>query len=76
MVLALEDSQHVASRYASQLLLEKKLTTPAQTMREIDKVTAEDVQQVAADLFRSSRLNLALIGPYKNEEEFRKLLSL
>jgi predicted Zn-dependent peptidase len=66
----------VASRYASQLLLEKKLTTPAQTMREIDKVTAEDVQQVAADLFRSSRLNLALIGPYKNEEEFRKLLSL
>jgi len=37
-------------------------------------VTAEDIQRVAEDIFRPERLNLAVIGPYKDEEKFKKLL--
>jgi len=74
LILALEDSQNVASRYTGQILLEKKIRTPEQAMRLFDKVTPEDIQRVAKDIFKSKNLNLAIIGPYKDETRFRKLL--
>ena len=33
-------------------------------MAKIDAVTAEEVQELARELFRPDRLNLALLGPY------------
>ena len=75
MVLALEDSYAVASRYAAQVLLERKIRTPEEAMRLVDKVTAEDVQRVARDIFRPEKLNLAIIGPYKEVNRFKKLLA-
>lgn len=74
MILALEDSQQVASRYVLQLLSEKKMRTPKETMELIDKVTADDIQRVAKAIFKPEKLNLAIIGPYKDEKRFRKLL--
>jgi predicted Zn-dependent peptidase len=74
LILTLEDSKQVAGRYASQLLLEGKLRTPAETMRLIDEVTAADIQRVAKNIFQPKKLNLAIIGPYKNEAPFKKLL--
>lgn len=74
MILALEDSQQVATRYAYQALLEEKLRTPQETLGLIDKVEAEDVQRTAAEIFKPEKLNLAIIGPYKDENRFRKLL--
>ncbi len=73
-VLSLEDSKNVAERYLIQALLEKKIRTPEKAMRLIDKVTPEDVQRVAKDIFKPKNLNLAIVGPYKDESRFRKLL--
>lgn len=74
LILALEDSQNVASRYSGQILLEKKIRTPEKTMELFDKVTPEDIQRVAKDIFQPKNLNLAIIGPYKDETRFKKLL--
>ena len=74
MILALEDSQRVASRYFNQVLLEEKIRPPDEVMKLIDKVTPDDIQKVAKDVFKPERWNLALIGPYKNREKFSKLL--
>ena len=74
LVLALEDSQAVAVRGASQVLLENKIKTPQEEMNLIDQVTAADVQRVAKELLKPEKLNLALIGPYRNENKFKKLL--
>jgi predicted Zn-dependent peptidase len=74
MILALEDSQLVATRYAGQLLLEKKICTIKQTLAEINRITTGDVFRVAKDVFRPGKLNLALIGPYKNEDAFQKII--
>jgi len=74
LILSLEDSQNVAQRGATQLILEGKVRTPAQALAEIDKVSAGDVQQVARDLFRREKINLTIVGPYKKEEEFLKLI--
>ncbi|MBU3957207.1 insulinase family protein [Patescibacteria group bacterium] len=73
-ILSLEDSKNVAGRYVTQLILEKKIRTPQKAMELIDKVTPEDIQRVAKDIFKSKNLNLAIIGPYKDEARFKKLL--
>ena len=73
LILSLEDSQNVAQRGATQLILEGKVRTPAQALVEIDKVTAQDVQSVARDLFRREKINLTIVGSYKKEDEFLRL---
>jgi len=74
LILALEDSRNVAERYSNLLLLEKKIRTPEETMALIDKVTPDDIQRVAKSIFKPEKLNLAIIGPYKDEKRFKKLL--
>ena len=73
-ILNLEDSRAVAGRYANQLLLEKKIRTPKETMDLFDQVTPDDIQRVARAIFKPEKLNLAIIGPYKDEKRFKKLL--
>jgi len=73
LILSLEDSQNVAQRGATQLILEGKVRMPTQALAEIDKVTAGDAQQVARDLFRREKINLTIVGPYKKKDEFLKL---
>ncbi len=75
MILTLEDSQQVALRYALQALLEK-IRTPQEAIRLVDKVTAQDVQEAAQELFKQKNLNLAIIGPYKDKKRFKKLLEV
>jgi predicted Zn-dependent peptidase len=74
-ILGLEDSFSVASRYAIQTVVEKEIRTPDQVLALIDKVTAEDVFRVSRRLFKAKKLNLALIGPYKKSQKFKKLLN-
>lgn len=76
LTLGLEDSKTIASLYATSLLLEGKVRTPKKIMEEIDKVNIQDVKKVAQDIFQEKKLNLAIIGPYKDEAKFRDLLRL
>lgn len=47
-------------------------------MQEIPEYsqTSADVQKVAKGLFNNRQMTLAVIGPYKNDKEFKKLLSI
>jgi predicted Zn-dependent peptidase len=56
-------------------VLEGGATEPEEVLQGIDAVTAEDVQRVAQDVVGSNGLNLALIGPFDDEERFQKLLA-
>lgn len=76
MILTWEDSFKVDSFYTSQELLEKKIETPEEVLAKVDAVTEKDIQRVAKCIFISQHLNLALIGPFKKEEKFKKLLKL
>lgn len=75
IILALEDSEHVADWYGKQELLEPEVLTPEERLTKLREVRREDVQRVAQQLFVRSKLNLALIGPYKEPEQFLKMLS-
>ena len=76
MALSLESSDEKAFFFGGQELLEKKILTPEEIYREIDKVTGDDILKVGKDIFENQKLNLALIGPYDDKEKLQKLLNL
>lgn len=76
MALVLEGSDDLASFYGLQELLEKRILTPKEIYAKIDQVSAQDVMAVARDIFQDKKLNLALIGPFKDKNGFQKILKL
>ncbi len=73
-VLEMEDSRAVAGTYATQEILEHKLQSVDETLDKIDAVSAAQIQSVARELFVNKKLNLAVIGPFKDSKRFEKLL--
>ena len=57
-------------------ILEGEVPEPEEILAGLDAVTAEDVQRVAQDVIGGHGLNLALIGPFEQDqqERFEKLL--
>lgn len=76
MTLALESSDAQASFYSNQELLTGEILTPLEKFKKIEAVTLKDVEEVSADLFQPSKLNLALIGPHKKKKKFQSLLKI
>ena len=74
MSLFFEASDARASFYALQELLENKILTPEEIYAKINKVSVNDILKVSKDIFQPERLNLALIGPFRNKTKFQKLL--
>lgn len=74
MVLGLESSDAQASFYGSQELLTGEILSVEETMKRIDKVKSSDIMRVARNIFRNDKLNLAVIGPFKDNKQFKELL--
>ncbi|HUW71669.1 MAG TPA: pitrilysin family protein [Candidatus Humimicrobiaceae bacterium] len=75
LALSLETSDALASFYVGQELLEKEILTPEEIYKKIDKITQNDILKTAKDIFRPEKLNLALIGPFKDKTKFQRLLN-
>ncbi|MDD5639460.1 MAG: pitrilysin family protein [Candidatus Pacebacteria bacterium] len=76
MVLGLESSDSKASYYGMQELMTDKIYSPEQIFKKIESITAEDIMEVANDIFKNEKLNLAILGPYKEKNDFRKILKI
>ena len=76
MSLLLETSDAKASFYGLQEILENKILSPREIYAKIDQVSTDDILKVSRDIFYPQKLNLALIGPFKNKQKFQKLLKL
>lgn len=80
--LQLESSEAVANWYARQIILAKeqnrpgRILTPEKYFEKIKQIGAPEISRAAKKLFKSRHLNLAVIGPYRQEAEFRKMLEL
>jgi predicted Zn-dependent peptidase len=72
--LDLEDSSHLSSWYAQQELMTGKMLTPEEKHKKIMAITGDDIATVAKDIINLDRASLAIIGPFKNEAKFKKLL--
>ena len=74
MKLSLESSDDIANFYGGQELLKHKIYGTEEKAKKIRKVTASQIQTLARDIFANKKLNLALIGPFKNRARFLKIL--
>jgi len=75
-VLEMESSDEQAEFYGLQELFENRILTLDEVFAKIDSVTVNDIQRVAKDIFKPEKLNLALIGPFKDKKRFEKLLKI
>ena len=76
MMLGLETSDDRADFIGFQQVIKKKIEQPEEMMEKMNAVTAEDVRNLAQEIFVDEKLNLAIIGPYKDTEMFSKILTL
>lgn len=76
MALDLESSDEIASFFAGQEILKSKIEMPEEIIEKINTVTVDDIKGVAKDIFKPEKLNLAMIGSFKDKGRFSKLLIL
>ncbi|HEY8445989.1 MAG TPA: pitrilysin family protein [Thermomicrobiales bacterium] len=74
LLMGLEDSRSVASWVGSQELTYREIRTPEEVAAKIEAVTANEVQELAQELFRADKMNLALVGPFDDPRPFREIL--
>lgn len=74
LALALEDTKDVTAFFADQALFSKEILIPEEVYKKIDNVKLKDILFEAKKLFVPEKLNLAIIGPFKNKEKFVQLL--
>jgi predicted Zn-dependent peptidase len=75
LILSLETSDELASFYGIQETLTGDVKTVEELIKKIEGVKAAEIQKLAKQLFTNDKLNLAIIGPYKSDEKFKKILA-
>lgn len=72
--LYLEDNQSRLDWFLEYTAFLRVTHTPAEVFKKIDAVTAQQVRAVARELFQPKNASLAVIGPYKSDKVFAKLM--
>ena len=75
LILRLENPSSYLAFLSDQELFGQKPKTLEELLREVDKVTLKQVNQIAKNLFDMSQSNLALIGPFKDKKKFISILN-
>lgn len=73
-VLGIEDPRGLIMYGVRKEAIEDGIREPAETLAAFDAVTIDDVQRVARSLLNPDMLNLAVLGPFDDEERFLQLL--
>ena len=76
LLLSLESSRNVAAWLGAQELLINRILTADEVISLVEAVTIEDLKLVAQQLLTSEKLNLAIVGPVKEEKPLARLLKL
>jgi len=76
LFLDVESTDSLANFLGLQEVLTKKVFPPEEVAKKIEAVSADDIMRVAKEIFKNERLNMALIGPYKEDTEFKKVFTL
>lgn len=74
-LLGLEGSDAIAYFYGIQELLKDAVITTEELIQRIKDVKSEGIRELANELFSDDKLNLTMIGPFKDEKKFRTLLA-
>ena len=76
LLLRMEDTRAVAAWAGAQELLHDRVLTVDDVVERVNGVTGEDIERVANQYLVSENLNLAVVGPYRSDAQFRRLLKV
>jgi len=76
LMLGLETSDSVASFFGMQEVLSKEIKTPEEIAKKIQAVTAKEIMEIAKDIFKNEKLNLAVVGPVEDEKRLQDILKI
>lgn len=68
MILNMETSDELAGFYGSQEVVKGEIMSFDEVVKKIQAVSAPEIKAVAQDIIRDEKLNLALIGPFKDKD--------
>ncbi|MEK7082645.1 MAG: pitrilysin family protein [Patescibacteria group bacterium] len=74
-LISLEQSNAVASFVGAEEMLTGNPMTTDEVFAKLDAVTADDIHAVAYEIIKPASLNLAMIGPWKDETVFQKIIT-
>jgi predicted Zn-dependent peptidase len=74
LLLRTEDTRSMAGWVGAQELLRGEINTVDDIVNIIDAVQADDLQRIAGDIFNANKVNLAVVGPYRSEARFQRLV--
>jgi len=74
IILRLEDSEEYAHLMGKQALLYPSIYSIDEILAKIDAITVDDIQRLSQELFKEENMRMAMIGPFKNNKHFAKLL--
>jgi predicted Zn-dependent peptidase len=75
-VLDLEDSESVAQYFGMKKLLLDEIETPEELLQRFMNVTLKEINQVIQEVIVPEEVRFAIIGPFKGEEKFKKILGM
>lgn len=70
-----ESTNFLAEYFGIDFVVERKIETFEQFLKEIDMVTADEIRDVAQELFKKEKFNLQIIGPFRETDNFVKILN-
>jgi len=73
LAISLEDTSKLATYSAIQEYYSGKILSIEEQFKKIDEVTLVETKKLAEKIF-SQKLNLAVVGPYEDQEKFAKIL--
>jgi predicted Zn-dependent peptidase len=71
-----DDINDINEHFGSQALLYEKKLDFNQLKDKIRRVELEDVNEVIGEVYRNDNLNLSIVGPYEEEDKFKKIFRL
>ena len=75
IALQSESTNFLAEYFGTNFVLDRKIETFEEILEKIDKVTKEDLRDLAKELFVNKNYNLQVIAPIKNASKFEKILN-
>ena len=74
MALSFESSDEIGAFFGEQAMFYKKIETPDEILKKIEKVTKSDIMKAAKELLRPDKINLAVIGPHSKTKGFDQMI--
>lgn len=76
IALRSESTNFLAEYFGVQFILDHEIESFEDYLKGIYQVTAQDILEVAQELFQKNLFNLQIIGPFEDKAKFEKLLSI